>query len=616
MKKEKGEAEPEWEAEREEVDHNMQVIEQEKQSKSNDNDGQPKDKYIEKEEIEQQPDGQFRKIKYIYKEENQPNAQTKIESTKIEEKYSTEKQEKIKQIIQEERRESQNQQQINIAFNKEGSQKQSQKIQRSPKLHEEIKENIVKTTNLNQKEVNMQKEGDSQTKIYIKEVTYTENKNEGSPEKSNIRYIALKKREDQDVDEEDSQPQDEQPLDRREHPQEKKSVEDSKDKQQEPQLQSEKKYNEPKLRQEQQQLQKEEEKLNQQQENEPKKSEGKEEIQVQENEIQEQKERNVHEEINVQHEKEDYEVHSHEVEEEHQAGQDHEEQEEQEQAEGEEAELEGEEQVEGEEQMEGQEQEEEVEQENEDEEVPEDGQIERNSMNRPQVSSVEEIKGQNINFQNIQNMNNANINNIQTSQGTSNQFKIKAQIVQTQITKGNDQSKDLRSNIGIRRIQPISSLNNEQSRDPMMYSFGGKSSSATQNLGNSEIKNIDNVNNSDFLISSIKNNNLGTQEGGAALGQNSKLINQSGGYIMSNIVRVVSSSNREISEGERVTANFGGEINRNSSQSNQVRSSNKFSSSKREPVDGDSKKKQAEINIKQAEVSEFPLEPRDSKRKI
>ena len=49
-------------------------------------------------------------------------------------------------------------------------------------------------------------------------------------------------------------------------------------------------------------------------------------------------------------------------------------------------------------------------------------------MNRPQVSSVEEIKGQNINFQNIQNMNNANINNIQTSQGTSNQFKIKAQI--------------------------------------------------------------------------------------------------------------------------------------------------------------------------------------------
>ena len=67
------------------------------------------------------------------------------------------------------------------------------KIQRSPKLHEEIKENIVKTKNLNQKEVNMQKEGDSQTKIYIKEVTYTENKNEGSPEKSNIRYIALKK---------------------------------------------------------------------------------------------------------------------------------------------------------------------------------------------------------------------------------------------------------------------------------------------------------------------------------------------------------------------------------------------------------------------------------------
>ena len=598
----------------------MQVIKQERQSKSNDNDEEPKDKYIEKEEIEQQPDGRFRKIKYIYKEENQPNAQTKIESTKIEEKYSTEKHEEVKQIIQEERRESQNQQQINIVSNKEGSQKQSPKLQRSPKLHEDIKENIVKTTNVTQKEVNMQKEGDSQTRIYIKEITYTENKNEGSPEKSNIRYIALKKREDQDVDEEDSQPQDEQPqdeqpLDRREHPQEEKSVEDSKEKQQEPQLQSEIKYNEPKLREEQQ-LQKEEEKLNQQPEDEQKKSEGKEEIQVQENEIQEQEERNVHEQINVQHEKEDLEVHSHEVEEEHQAGQDHEEQEEQqeegeEQVEGEEPELEGEEQVE--EQMEGQEQEEEAEQENEDEEVPEDGQIERNSMNRPQVSSVEEIKGQNINFQNIQNMNNANINNIQASQGTSNQIQIKAQIVQTQVTKGTDQSKDLRSNIGIRRIQPISSLNNEQSRDPMMYSFGGKSSSATQNLGNSEIKNIDN---SDFLVSSIKNNNLATQEGGAALAQNSKIINQSGGYIMSKNVRVVSSSNAVISEGERVTANFGGEINRNTSQSNQVRSSNKFSSSKREPVDGDSKKKQAEEDAKQGEVSEFPLEPRDSRRKI
>ena len=177
---------------------------------------------------------------------------------------------------------------------------------------------------------------------------------------------------------------------------------------------------------------------------------------------------------------------------------------------------------------------------------------------------------------------------------------------------------EVKSNISNRHNQAVGPIKYEQSRDPMMYSFGAISaSSAGQNLGNSVNKNeIDIINNSDFLVSSIKNNNikLGLQKGGIAFTQNSLglnnnlLLSHSGGNILRNNLRIISGSNSMSNVTNR-------DSNRNIIPLIRNSSSNRFSSSKKEPADSDSKKKPGEEEVKISEISEFPLEPRDSRRK-
>ena len=384
--------------------------------------------------------------------------------------------------------------------------------------------------------------------------------------------------------------------------------------------------------------------------------------------------------------------------------------------EGEEAELEGEEQMEGDEQMEEQMQEEEGEQENEEgnEHISNDGQANQGNWNRPQVSSVEEISGQNLNFHNLNqvmgNINaniNTNINNMQnvvnqvTSQGGMGGMFKQTNIVKTQITKDNgnivnyqreqkiiretpDQTQvrtqtqtqmpqqnvnygaviseypqqyatheidnfvnnqrnimsnavnqnqnDLRTNIGNRHIQSYGQF--EQNIDPMMYSFGPNSrasggQNATPSSGNQNI-----ANSSDFLMSSMKNNgnmnmnaNVGLQQSEFTLLQNNDLglnnnidniMNQNGGYYMSSVsnnVRVVSGPTQMVNDMGRITTtNYQSEINNNLPYI-QATSPSQESGSRREPTDGDSKKKKNEEDMKHEEISDFPLEPRDSRRK-
>ena len=365
--------------------------------------------------------------------------------------------------------------------------------------------------------------------------------------------------------------------------------------------------------------------------------------------------------------------------------------------------------------------EEENEQENEEgnEQIPNDGRVGQLNWNRPQVSSVEEITGQNLNFHNMNQVmgmqNNLNINaNINNIQNTGNQIETpggmvtQTKIVKTQITKdsnnnivdyqrqqkiiretphqapmqqnvnygaaalnqysqqymnhqvdnfinnqmnnmsnainqnqnpflgmpqisstGQHNQNDLRTNIGNRHIQSYA-IRYEQNVDPMMYSFGGKSASnETQKpAAPVGIEHADNVvSNSDFIISSMNNNdniNMGAlQQSGYTLFQNNNLginnnidniMNQNGGFYMNNNYQMMSRTNQNINESGRFGANVQSEINKKV-QYIQVTSSNQASGSIKEPLDGSSKKKKKEEEMKHAEISDFPLEPRDSRRK-
>ena len=149
---------------------------------------------------------------------------------------------------------------------------------------------------------------------------------------------------------------------------------------------------------------------------------------------------------------------------------------------------------------------------------------------------------------------------------------------------------------------------NSQSRDPMMYSFGAKSASSVsaQKLAGSGNKNAVNLDNNDFLLSSLtnQNNNLGNIQ-----------LSQSGVGVSSTQTNVkMVSSNIVVSSG-KVTDNFGGEIIRSEAEYGQVNAGKLSPSSRREPTDGDSKKKQGEEEPKKEDVSDFPIEPRDSRRK-
>ena len=77
---------------------------------------------------------------------------------------------------------------------------------------------------------------------------------------------------------------------------------------------------------------------------------------------------------------------------------------------------------------------------------------------------------------------------------------------------------------------------------------------------------------------------------------------------------MMSGTNQNINNSGRFGANVQSEINKNV-QYIQVTSSNQASGLRKEPLDGGSKKKKKEEEMKHAEISDFPLEPRDSRRK-
>ena len=139
-----------------------------------------------------------------------------------------------------------------------------------------------------------------------------------------------------------------------------------------------------------------------------------------------------------------------------------------------------------------------------------------------------------------------------------------------------------------------------QSRDPMMYSFGAKSSSIEgQNIAASDNKNNYNLNNNDLLSSSITNQinkNFDSQQKEIVFETKkfktsmNSISSELGNYLINDQMQMI-----------------GNQIS--------ISSPEQIYSAKREPVDGDSKKKQTEENKNKEEVSDFPLEPRDSKRK-
>jgi hypothetical protein len=270
------------------------------------------------------------------------------------------------------------------------------------------------------------------------------------------------------------------------------------------------------------------------------------------------------------------------------------------------------------------------------------------------VSSVEEITGQNIGVFNmnqasngIQNqignvtqLTNANSNRVNE---LNNQTQIRTQIVQTQINNGNinqiniqrqqqiqGYTQNINQNQNIVRnaqqfdqnLQTGSSINYEQNAkniDPMMYSFGGKSAASAQYLASSGNKNLmginqrENIDNSDFLVSSLTNQNtsdMGLKQSQFTFGQNSYITTDNG-------INIVFNNN------DRVAGNNGGQINQNEIQYTKVQTIGKQKGKlgpsqivrmKREPRDGESKKRQKEEEANKEEVNDFPLEPRDSRK--
>ena len=123
------------------------------------------------------------------------------------------------------------------------------------------------------------------------------------------------------------------------------------------------------------------------------------------------------------------------------------------------------------------------------------------------------------------------------------------------------------------------------------------------------------------------NANVGLQQSEFTLLQNNDLglnnnidniMNQNGEYYMSSVsnnVRVVSGPTQMVNDMGRITTtNYQSEINNNLPYI-QATSPSQESGSRREPTDGDSKKKKNEEDMKHEEISDFPLEPRDSRRK-
>ena len=333
-----------------------------------------------------------------------------------------------------------------------------------------------------------------------------------------------------------------------------------------------------------------------------------------------------------------------------------------------------EEHIEGEnEQIEVEEQEEQIEgdeeqvEEDVNENVPEDEQNENiqigegqevvNDETKYRVSSVEEITGQKINqafmrmqnpqtTQNITLASGVQISNLNSNINQANaniQPQIRAQIVQTRTNNGNYinqvdiQREQLmrQSPVGIgfeqvitssealsqepqygqnvvkneqfsQNIQTSGSIKydqNAQNRDPMMYSFGEKSvTTEGQNISGSGIKNTINLDNNDFLVSSItrQNNNINVSK-------------QQGGVVIEK--KIIQTTIKEVKNGSPNLENkqygqmqiIGNQIG--------INTPTQISGSKREPVDGDSKKKQGEEGVNKEEISSFPLEPRDSRRK-
>ena len=723
--------------------------------------------YIVREEIHQQPKGQY-KVQYIYEAENHPGLgeiQSKAESHIAHQQqnyYTTQNQQEENMNIHMQHEEiNQNQidtnmqkqdlkelglsqaqpQNIIIGYDKMGSQSQNQQNEIG-KVAEQTENNMYK----------------GEQKAYIKEITYINQKelpSEGNDE--GLKYIALTKKEEQE--EIDSQPQDEQPQDeepkeniQKQNPEEEQKIEvtagqkqiniESKDIEENAEENSVEGEKEENLMEEnvdnvdnqEMEAQAEGELNAQNEENIHEEEQPKEEINNEEEQEQEQglEEEQQGEEYDQEQEQEhvEYEEDNQEdVEgEEHIDEEEHKEDEEQ--IEGEEhiENIEGEEEIEVEENIEGNEQEE-VEENNEGEEhideehfegeeqiegeeeqiqenveqneyLPEGGIIYKQDENQMGegneiinaqeynnyghineqdqeaqhlVSSVEEITGQNINFQNMNqgdmsmgiNMGSSygdesaqmhnyqeNIHispqitsvndvqmgdlsaNINQTNLVNNPAQIRAQIIQTRMNNANyinqvniQRQQMLRqSPVGISQAQYISSAQaitqepqyhnivrnaqytqniqtsgsikyeDNQARDPMMYSFGANSSVTAS--GNKSIINLDN---NDFLISSLTNQNnlnLGSQQGGVYVEKAVKTT-----------VREVTDDNYDA---QRVLQLGQAQLTGNQKVAS---SPEQFSSSKKEPVDRQSKKKQIEEDAKKENINDFHLEPRDSRRK-
>ncbi len=718
--------EQEQEAEQEEEQEVEQEQEQEEEQYENQmvNVNQ-QGNYIVKEEIQHQPDGQIRKIQYIYKEENlQPGIQTQQIQTethtqsRYQQKNYNSPQDKHSQIkveinqnqinaqIQQQQAISQAQaeaqtQQKNVGsmgYNIKISQTQSPKDKGSPLIENKKKEteNINVNVNVNKQENIENNVFKGEKKAYIKEIT----ENEQSPEEKKIklRYITLKKKEEKE--ETDSQPQDEQPQD--EQPKENIQQQEIHE-QQQVKIESQTQEN---IQEDKEEAQTKEDNTNKTEVNKEIKQENIEMKQNHEAENQADAEgENVEKEEEINNEEEQGQENEQEqAYEEEEQGQEneqeqaYEEEKEQEQhVEGEGYEqveydenqqefIEGEEQVEGDqehmeeehiegenEQIEVEEQEEQIEgdeeqvEEDVNENVPEDEQNENiqigegqevvNDETKYRVSSVEEITGQKINqafmrmqnpqtTQNITLASGVQISNLNSNRNQANaniQPQIRAQIIQTRTNNGNYinqvdiQREQLmrQSPVGIgfeqvitssevlsqepqygqnvvkneqfsQNIQTSGSIKydqNAQNRDPMMYSFGAKSvTTEGQNISGSGIKNTINLDNNDFLVSSItrQNNNINVSK-------------QQGGVVIEK--KIIQTTIKEVKNGSPNLENkqygqmqiIGNQIG--------INTPTQISGSKREPVDGDSKKKQGEEGVNKEEISSFPLEPRDSRRK-
>ena len=462
-------------------------------------------------------------------------------------------------------------QNINISNKKEGSHSQSPRSKGSPKST------------------------DGEQKILIKEVTYTQNEKISSSDdnKVRLRYLTLKKREDQD--EEDD-------LD---HQKEGAS----------PQIQRQVNQAENMVKSD------EREEKSKSPESAEKSGEMKAKIQNLQGQT--------HGQLNTQQHAE-IEREEHEQEGEPENEQDYEEEQQAEEYEQEYEEEDNQQQIEGE--GEGEDDAEEEGQEEEQADGEKEEQAEENQQN---------IHAQNVNMQNQAQMINLQRNvqsntspritsatgvqivqtNISSNNGNViNQVNIqRQQQIHTQISGNAQPGISAASNQNIVRnaqmtqnVQTSGSIKyeqqNSQSRDPMMYSFGAKSASSVsaQKLAGSGNKNAVNLDNNDFLLSSLtnQNNNLGNVQ-----------LSQSGVGVSTTQTNVkMASSNIVVSSG-RVTGDFGGEIIRSEAEYGQVNAGKLSPSSRREPTDGDSKKKQGEEEPKKEDVSDFPIEPRDSRRK-